>query len=132
MQGQDKKIEQTLLNYFILYPDLAHMCSGFHNRPFLYCISAYTLVCCIKRIYHSENGQKSPVVLHWDASPNLYLLCLQYTALHYLSVIITADRAGGERLSESSGETGHTVTILALRLLGQEVCRQISGFLRDL
>ena len=30
-----------------------------------------------KNIYQSENGQQPPVVLHWDASPNLPPLCLQ-------------------------------------------------------
>ena len=46
---------------------------------------------------HWERTAPHPVVLNWDS-----FLCSVCCILHYLSVCITADRAGGERLGEAS------------------------------
>ena len=51
-------------------------------------------------MYPTENGHHSPVVLKKLTNPTApRLIC---SVLHYLSICITAHRAGGERLGEST------------------------------
>ena len=68
-------------------------------------------ICCLKsqpnNIYLTENGHHSSAVLKKVDSPNLSPPALQYTALscsilHFLFVCITAHRAGGKRLGDST------------------------------
>ena len=56
------------------------------------------LVLVHQRIYiHWERTAPHPVVLNWDS-----FLCSVCCILRYMSVCITADRSGGERLGEAS------------------------------